>query len=564
MRICLSWFFFFCWVFASMLLAWLFWWENEHMFWLVEFLVLSFIFLSFWFLQKLIPNQELIQTNPSWKIFELKSQVLLQLDMKLPIHRHIFFSFAVCFWWPLQIVHVLTFTTQNIKTNNHNPWSCIFSIGETELEFINISLYFNSNHNRDLIAKLFHKWNQEFWVIIVGFVCSYSPSTKWPNPTLWRKYQQKTPILFFIANKTVQMWGYFCVKTRENTFSCNGKCSKNAISSFFLCVLKNDWFWCFFLTPFSWFCGLFKKETSNKHTQQKQNWCWMSWKTTKKKGALFLVTQTNKNKVFENVYTIKHSTDKKKSTKKTDFETPNFNERKDTKIWLFCWQHEKQTFASKGGFVVSHNNKCEKQDLLLHLFLKKRKLCVDRSPFSQHSSWKKRHPNPTKWRVAFCAFFPSFLLRKKETLLCPKKFPNFNSEKLHEKNLIFFGVGKHLWNKSLRENFSNAERKIGKVSVFFLPVNSRRFYWTKWPKQQKKCQRKSTKRLPNKVLKEAYFCKNTKKWHSIHHFHSNNLLWKVKYLTLDTLSQAPKNWIASEQLPTTKFYLRVIFFVWKK
>ena len=304
-----------------------------------------------------------------------------------------------------------------------------------------------------------------------------------------------------------------------------------------------------------------------KNTQQKQNWCWMSWKTTRKQGVFFLVTQTKQKQCFWKCAYNQTLHRQKKSTKKTDFETPNFNERKDTKFDYFVGNMRNKLLLQRADLLFHTTTSVRNKICCFTFSSKKRKLCVDRSPFSQHSSWKKRHQIPQKMTSCFLRLFSHLFCWEKRKHCCAQKsFQVLIQKNSMRRTLFFFGVGKHLWNKSLRENFSNAERKIGKVSVFFLTVNSRRFYWTKWPKQQKKCQRKSTKRLPNKVLKEAYFCKNTKKWHSIHHFHSNNLLWMVKIPDSGhTLSDTEKlDRFRTTQIPTTKLCLRVIFFVWKK
>ena len=131
----------------SMLFAWLFWWEMNMGFDWLSFLVCpcscfscNLVHISkgslFWFLWTLIPDQQLIPINlwvPSIKHQAVHSWAHLFLFFD--------FSFAVCFLTTFVNCWYSDLLDSKYQTNNHNPWSCIVSICETEFDLINL-LYF--------------------------------------------------------------------------------------------------------------------------------------------------------------------------------------------------------------------------------------------------------------------------------------------------------------------------------------------------------------------------------------------------------------------------------------
>ena len=289
-------------------------------------------------------------------------------------------------------------------------------------------------------------------------------------------------------------------------------------------------------------------------------------KPPRKKECFLLVTQTNKNKVFENVYTIKHSTDKKKSTKKTDFETPNFNERKDTKFDYFVGNMKNKLFFSKGRICCFTQQQVWETRSVASPFPQKKEIVYWQIPFFTTLFLNEKTPNPTKNdELLSVPFFPSFLLRKKEACCAQRSFQILIQKNSMRRTLFFLELANTFEIRVSGRTSLKCWEKNWKSFRFFPHSQFKKILLNKKTKTTKNARENPPKDCQIKCWKRHIFAK-TQKWHSIHHCHSNNLLWMAKIPDSGhTLSDTKKlDRFRTTQIPTTKLCLRVIFFVWKK
>ena len=235
----------FCWVFASMCLVLVRKWKCVLIDWLSCF-VLDHIFLailftfqkSFFFLifVKVDPRPKTHSNQSFLKNFWVENQVLLQLNMRLPVHGTSFsffdFSFAVCLITFVNCWYSGLLDSKISKPTITILYSALFQFEKQSLNWSIFLCIFRSNHNCDLSTELFDNWNQELWVIRLVFFVFLPRASNEPTQHFGENNNKKHQF-FAIANKTVQMWGYSCVKTKANTVSPNNECSKNTLFSFF-------------------------------------------------------------------------------------------------------------------------------------------------------------------------------------------------------------------------------------------------------------------------------------------------------------------------------------------